>query len=166
VLTIRGRGAAVRDNCQDVGMNDDYWATVTVPVLNAVGELEEEEGADITYAALAERSGVEQKQVELLVLRLTRDGDRKQWIDGAYTFSGFNGLVSVRLAGLGPKGMAAVRGQPGQEAIAATLERLAAGATGEEQQMLRGAAGFVSAAPAAAFWAAAMEFARIKLGLP
>jgi hypothetical protein len=102
----------------------DYWSAVTVPVLNAVGELEEEGADRFSLAVIAERSGVDEAKVSLLVDRLTREGNA--WLSGAFPRGGNGKLVTVRIDGLGPKGMQAVRGFPGVATLLLTLQQLAA----------------------------------------
>jgi hypothetical protein len=141
----------------------DYWTTVTLPVLDAVGQLEET-GVEITYASISELSGVDQDAITLLVERLHRDGDGEQWIAGVYMKH--MGPMTVRLAGLGPLGMQAVRGFPGREAIIATLERLAEQAeTEEDRGALRRAASIFRAAPAETVAAVSVEVAKRLAGV-
>src|SRR5437763_9066068 len=81
-------------------MTADYWTTVTIPVLDAIGRLEEA-GAAIDYTAASELSGVDEHSIALLVERLHREGDGKQWIDGAYMPGMGAGARDVDLRGLG-----------------------------------------------------------------
>jgi len=133
-------------------------------VLDAVGQLEETD-AEINYASIAEASGVDQDTVRLLVERLHRDGDGKQWIAGVY-LPVMGPTMSASLEGLGPPGMQAVRGFPGQEAIIVTLERLADRAeTEEDRGALRRAAALFRAAPAETVAAVSVEVAKRLAGV-
>jgi hypothetical protein len=134
----------------------DHWTTVTLPVLDAIGRLEEA-GTPIDYAAVSEASGIDEARIDLLVRRLSRDGDGKQWLDGVFQKLNGGGFLA-HIEGLGPLGMQAVRGFPGQEAMIATLERLAdAAETDEERGLLTRAASLLRGFPAELFAVGSVE---------
>jgi hypothetical protein len=145
--------------------HDDYWSTIWLPAVRAVGDLEEAK-TEITYASIAEQSGVDADAVRLLVDRLSKDGDGKQWIDGAYLRS-MGGHMTVRLYGLGPLGLKAARGYPTQEALVAILEALAEeGRTEEERGVARRAAQLFRDLPAETVAAMAAEIAKRLISTP
>jgi hypothetical protein len=129
-------------------MGADYWMTVTVPVLNAVGDLEEEGADRFSLAVISERSGVAVDKVELLVDRLTKGSQGGEWLSGTFVRGGDGSLARILIDGLGPRGMEAVRGHPGQEAMIVALERLAETTSNDQDRSaLRRAADLLRDAP-------------------
>jgi hypothetical protein len=104
-------------------------------------------------------------KVKLLVERLTRQGDGREWFAGAFVRGGDGNLATVHIDGLGPRGMDAARGAPGKEAIIATLERLERDVPEEQRGAVQWVLALFRDLPSETFAAISIEVAKRWAGL-